>query len=116
MHSLRDDVTIVIARNGMGQADPALAQRLAGNFLDLLDCEDRLPKRICFYAEGVKLACEGSPVLETLQALGARGVELIVCTTCLRYFDLEQSLAVGTAGNMKQIQAALWDAAKVIAI
>ncbi len=109
-------VTILITRDGMGHADTALSHKLAGTYLDLLDLEDRLPGRICFYAEGVKLACHGSPVLEALAALQARGVELIVCTTCLEFYGLMPQLAVGRAGNMKQIQAAQWEAAKVLAI
>ncbi len=109
-------VTILFTRNGLGQAEPELALLLAGGYLDLLDLEDRVPGRICFYAEGVKLACEGSPVLEQLGDLAARGVQLIVCTTCLQFFDLEKKLAVGEAGNMRQIQAAQWDAAKVLSV
>jgi len=109
-------VTILVARNGMGHADPALAHKLAGTYFDLLDLEERLPGRICFYAEGVMLACEGSPVLETLTALQARGVELIVCTTCLEFYGLMPQLRVGQAGNMKQIQAAQWDARQVLSI
>lgn len=109
-------VTVLITRNGMGHADPELAHRLAGTFLDLLDLEDRLPGRICFYAEGVKLACEGSPVLEGLAALQARGAELIVCTTCLEFYGLMPQLRVGQAGNMKQILAAQWEAARVLSI
>ena len=108
--------TILVTRNGMGHADPALAHKLAATFLDLLDLEDRLPDSICFYAEGVTLACEGSPVLETLGSLADRGVPLIVCTTCLEFYGLMTSLRVGVAGNMKQIQAAMWESTKVITL
>ena len=112
----RSDMTILVSRNGMGHAEPALAHKLAGTYFDLLDLEDRLPGRICFYAEGVKLACDGSPVLETLAALEARGVVLLVCTTCLEFYGLMPQLRVGRAGNMKQIQAAQWEAARVLSI
>ncbi len=110
------DVALLITRNGMGTADPALAHKLAGSYLDLLDLEDRLPGRIGFYAEGVHLACEGSPVLEILGALAERGVQLLVCGTCLQFYGLEDRLAVGTQSNMREIQAAQWDAPKVITI
>jgi hypothetical protein len=116
MTDIHHDLTVLITRDGMGTADPALAHKLAGSFLDLLDLEDRLPGSICFYADGVKLACAGSPVLETLAGLAARGVRLIVCSTCLQFFGLEDRLQVGEAGNMRQIQAAMWDAAKVLPI
>jgi sulfur relay (sulfurtransferase) complex TusBCD TusD component (DsrE family) len=110
------DVTILVTRNGMGHADPALAHKLAGSYFDLLDLEGRLPGRICFYAEGVKLACEGSPALETLAALQEQGVELIVCTTCLEFYGLMPALKVGRAGNMNQIQEAQWEAGRVLSI
>lgn len=112
----QSDVTLLITRDGMGHAEPALAHKLAGTYFDLLDLEDRLPGRVCFYAEGVKLACEGSPVLEALAALEERGVELLVCTTCLEFYGLMPELRVGLAGNMKQIQAAQWEAARVLTI
>jgi hypothetical protein len=108
--------TLLITRDGMGQADRPLAHKLMVSYVDLLDLEDRLPDTICFYADGVKLACHGSPVLEALGDLAGRGVDLLVCTTCLQFFELEEQLAVGTASNMRDIQAAQWDAAKVITI
>ena len=116
MTDLDPRTTILFTRDGMGQAPPELAHKLAAGYLDLLDLENRLPGAICFYGEGVKLACEGSPVLETLAGLAARGVALLVCTTCLQFFELEQRLAVGEASNMRQIQAAQWAAARVVTV
>jgi hypothetical protein len=63
----------------MGEAPDELPQRLAGKFLSLLTDSGTLPARIRFYTDGVKLACEGSLVLEHLQSLQSRGVELILC-------------------------------------
>ena len=116
MSDVDNTVTILVTRNGMGQAPPELAHKLVASYLDLLELEDRLPGHICFYAEGVKLACEGSPVLEVLGELARRGVQLIVCTTCLRFYELESRLAVGEAGDMRRIQAAQWEAGKVVTI
>ncbi len=112
----RDSVTIVINNNGMGVADTALSHKLVTTFLNMLDLDDRLPEAICFYAEGVKLAVTGSLVLEELQSLADKGVELIVCTTCLNHFELLDELKVGTAGGMKEIVAAQWRTAKVITL
>lgn len=107
---------IVINNNGMGVAEAALAHKLVGTFLNLLDLDDRLPAAICLYAEGVQLAVEGSPVLEELRSLVAKGVPLLVCSTCLNHFGLMASLRVGTAGGMKDIIEAQWSAAKVITL
>lgn len=111
-----DPVTIVINNNGMGQAEPVLGHKLVTTYLNMLDLDDRLPRTICFYAEGVKLAVAGSPVLEELDSLAAKGVRLLVCSTCLNHFGLLDDLRVGTAGGMKDIVAAQWSASKVITL
>lgn len=107
---------IVFNHDGMGQADTALTHKLANSFLNLLDLDDRLPEAICFYADGVKLAVKGSPVLEELESLADKGVRLIVCTTCLNFFELYDELAVGEAGGMTDIVQAQWAARKVITL
>lgn len=111
-----NDVTILITRAQMGQAEPALGEKLVASYLSLLELEDRLPARICFYAEGVRLVCEGSHVLEELLSLAGLGVELIACGTCLNHYGLTKSLRVGREGNMREIIAAQFEAAKVITI
>lgn len=114
--SNKPSVTVVINNDGMGVADPVLAHKLVSTFLNLLDLDDRLPGVICLYAGGVKLAVTGSPVLEELQSLTAKGVRLIVCTTCLNHYDLFDELQVGAAGGMKDIVEAQWSADKVITL
>ena len=113
---MNSSTVIVFNHNGMGQAESALAHKLARSFLELLDLDDRLPQAICFYAEGVKLTVKGSPVLEELEILADKGVDLIVCTTCLNHFELLDDLAVGKAGSMKDIIAVQAAAAKVITL
>lgn len=110
------DIVVVFNSDGMGRADAKLTHKLAGAFLNVLDLDDRLPRAICFYGEGVKLTVEGSPVLEELGSLAEKGVELVVCTTCLNHFDLFDDLAVGTAGGMKEIVALQWAAGKVVTL
>jgi hypothetical protein len=107
---------IVVNRDGMGQAEPALAHKLLKAYLNMLDLDDRLPRTICFYAEGVKMTVPGSPVLEELESLAGKGVPLIVCTTCLNHFGVFDDLAVGTAGGMKDIVDAQDAAAKVVTL
>jgi len=110
------DTVLLVSRNGMGTAEPDLAHHLASNFLDLLDLEDRIPSAICFYGEGVHLTCEGSPVVEVLEELAARGTQLLVCGTCLAHYELAKRRVVGEESNMKIIQAVIWDAAKTIGL
>jgi intracellular sulfur oxidation DsrE/DsrF family protein len=114
---MQDGTVIVINRGGMGHGDTALTRdKLAPAFLNMLDLGDKIPAAICFYAEGVKLALDDSPVLEELKSLESKGVDLIVCTTCLNFYETMDRLAVGTAAGMKEIVDAQWGAGKVITI
>ncbi len=112
-----DSNTILIfTRYGMGDAPAELQQLLAGKFLALLNDAALRPSKILFYTDGVKLACEGSPVLEPLRAMQARGVELILCSTCLDYFGLRNKVAVGIVGGMPDIIEVMQKADKVISV
>ena len=113
---MNSSTVIVINHDGMGQAEPELTRKLVKTYLNMLDLDDRLPRAICFYADGVKLAVASSPVIEELESLAGKGVELIVCTTCLNHFGMLDALAVGTAEGMKEIVDVQDAAAKVITL
>lgn len=107
---------LVFTRNGMGEAPEGLQQTLAVKFLSLAAQAEEKPAKILFYTEGVKLVCEGSPVLQWLRILEDAGVELIVCSTCLEYFGLIDKVRVGKVGGMPGILAALQEADKVVSL
>ncbi len=110
-------IVIVFKSNGMGTTDAQpLAETLARKFLGLLAEGGALPEAICFYTDGVKLVCEGSPILEELRALEAKGVHLVVCKTCLDYFSLAGQVRVGIVGGMPDIITAMWQADSVITV
>lgn len=77
---------------------------------------ERSPETILFYADGVKLACEGSAVVDSLKALEKKGTRLILCRTCLDYFGLMDKVAAGSVGKMTDIVAALEEATKVVSV
>ena len=62
------------------------------------------------------MVVEGSPVLDLLRALEAKGVRLIICSTCLQYYGLTEKVAVGIVGGMSDILLAQWMASKVITL
>ncbi len=112
-----DQQTVLLfTRNGMGQAPEDLQQSLAVKFLSLLEQSGQLPAKILFYTDGVKLACQGSPLLEQLRVMDAKGVELVLCKTCLDYFHLIDQVAVGIVGGMPDIIEAMQKAGKVISL
>jgi sulfur relay (sulfurtransferase) complex TusBCD TusD component (DsrE family) len=113
---MNDHTILLFTRNGLGDAPAELQQKLAVKFLQLNLDANTLPAKILFYTDSVKLACEGSPVIDELKALQDRGVELILCSTCLDYFNLRDKVQVGIVGGMPDIIEALSAAEKVISL
>jgi len=111
-----NDTTILITRNGMGEADPELQAKLISTYFKLLEENETLPAVICFYAEGVKLVVTGSPVLDSLGKLEAKGVRLVLCNTCLNFYGLADQVEVGVVGGMGDIIEAQVKADKVVTI
>jgi hypothetical protein len=107
---------IIVHSNGMGVAEEPLQQKLLNTYLTMLGDNEFIPGAICFYGDGVKMAVEGSPVVDLLRKLEAKGTHLIICTTCLRYYGLEDRVAVGIVGGMHDILLAQWMADKVITL
>lgn len=114
MPVLDSDTVLLITRNGMGDADPELQLKLITTYFTLLDENNILPAAICFYTDGVKLAVTGSPVVDLLKSLEAKGVHLILCSTCLNFFGLVGQVEVGIVGGMADIIEAQFKADKVI--
>ena len=107
----------VFASYGMGQTDNAeLKIKLAKKFLALIADADPLPSQICFYTDGVKLCVTGSPVFDELRALVAKGIELVLCSTCLETFGLRDQVAIGVVGGMGDIITAMTNADSAITL
>lgn len=114
---------ILLSRYGMGAPCAVegldahgLQHRLLKSWLELALQDGPLPAALCFVTEGVRLCGADSPVLEELRAVEAAGCELLVCTTCLNWYGLISSQAVGTASCMSDIRAALDGADKVVTL
>ncbi len=110
------DTVLLITRNGMGDAEPELQRKLITTYFQLLNDEDIRPAAICFYTNGVRLAVDGSPVIDSLKSLEAKGVRLVLCSTCLNYYNLNDKVRVGIVGGMGDILEAQRRAVKVISI
>lgn len=111
-----ENTVILVTKNGMGSADERLQHLLFNKYLELLLQHEGLPNALCFYTDGVRLVCEGSRVIDALRQLENRGVRLIICSTCLSYFELTADVQVGIIGGMGDILEAQMKAEKVIAI
>jgi selenium metabolism protein YedF len=79
----------------------------------LRETAPRLDTLICMNS-GVKLTVAGAPHLEDLRALEKKGTRILVCGTCLDYFQVKARLKVGTISNFFEITQVLLEAGKVI--
>ena len=81
-------VVVYINSDLLGAGDEALGSFLMKAFLrTLLDLERR-PDRLILINSGVRLASEGSQVLDSLTTLSEKGVEIVACGTCLDFYKL----------------------------
>ncbi len=110
-------LVLVIPSEFMGRGEhPELGQILIRGFFHTLGEVEPLPDTIIFFNSGVKLVVEGSPVVEDLQALRDRGVEILVCGTCLGHYELNERVAVGEVSNMYTIAETMLRAGKVVGL
>ncbi len=98
----------------MGHGDDELGRILLRGFLKTQLQLDRPPDAVIFYNTGVRICCEGSPLIEDLRALEERGVEIIACGTCLNFFGLAAALRVGRVTDMLEIASRLADAGSIV--
>ncbi|MEW6770594.1 MAG: sulfurtransferase-like selenium metabolism protein YedF [Bacillota bacterium] len=95
--------TLVIQSQNLGRDDEELGRRLMKILLDTLAANETRPRTIILLNAGVKLACEGSEVLEALRDLEEKGVRILACGTCLNHFDLNRALRVGQPTNAYEV-------------
>ncbi len=107
-------LVLVVSSDTMGRGDAELGNILVRGFFHTLGEIHPLPQTIILLNSGVKLACQGSPVLDDLCTLEAEGIEMLVCGTCLGYFELTQTLAAGQVSNMYDIAETMLGAGKVV--
>ena len=107
---------LLVPSTTMGRGSDELGDILVRAFFHTLGEIEPLPATIIFVNTGVQLTVEGSSILEDLRALEAGGLDILVCGTCLGYFDLKERIAVGTISNMYTIAETLLGAGHVVSL
>ena len=110
----RGDLVVAVGSNCMGNGKEALGKTLMKGFLYAVSQLPTLPKNMLLYNSGAYLTCAGSDSLEDLKFMEAQGVEIRTCGTCLDFYKLKETLAVGSITNMYAIAETLAAAGKVI--
>lgn len=107
-------IMVMCATDRMGYGDEELGLKLMVNYIRTLGEMGPDLWRLVFVNNGVKLAIDGSAVLEDLKNYETRGVKILVCGTCLDHFNLLVRKQVGETTNMLDIVTAMQLADKVI--
>jgi selenium metabolism protein YedF len=107
-------VLVLIDGATVGRGDDLLGAVLMKSFLHTLKEIEPRPWRLIFINAGVKLAAEGSDLLNVLNELEGIGVEILSCGTCLDFFRLKEKLVAGKVTNMYDIVTSLVSATNVI--
>ena len=107
---------IVLNHNGMGSGSEELGRVLLQACIFTLKDISPLPSVILCYNAGVLVAAEGAPTVPALADLVSRGVTLLLCGTCVDYYELKGKIAVGTISNMYEILQRVSTSEKVITL
>jgi selenium metabolism protein YedF len=108
--------TFLITNNQIGIGVEEAGKKLMKTFLYSLGQLPVAPKVILFLNQGVKLACEGSEVLDDLKALAEKGTDIRSCGQCLNYYGLTEKLVAGKVTNMLDIVETITSSAQTITI
>ena len=107
-------LVVFIESDAIGRGSEELGRILMRSFLHTLGEAEFKPAKVIMLNGGVKLACEGSEVLEDLNQLSRQGTDILSCGTCLDFFGLKAKLKVGRISNMYEILSSLAQAGKVL--
>jgi selenium metabolism protein YedF len=100
----------------LGTGERELGEVLMRSFLYASGEAESAPASIILMNSGVKLVTENQEAIAHLKRLEERGVDIIVCGTCLDYYGLTERLAAGRVSNMYEIQSTLIGATNLVSL
>jgi selenium metabolism protein YedF len=106
--------SVVISSELMGKGDDDLGRKLMKSFFVALSCLDSLPAYVMFYNSGVKLTVTDSEVIDILHEIENKGVEILICGTCVDHYRLAERITVGRISDMYIITQKLSETGNII--
>ncbi|OKY75086.1 MAG: hypothetical protein BM485_10345 [Desulfobulbaceae bacterium DB1] len=111
---VRRELVYVVPSDTMGQGNDELGRVLMRAYIKTMKDISPLPAKILFFNSGVMITANESDLIEPLQDLAAKGVEIFSCGTCLDFLGLKDKLLVGKTTNMYEIMQSMAGADKVV--
>ena len=111
---LNSDEVLVIASNKMGHGDDKLGEILIKSFIHVLTENETIPKTIVFYNSGVLLTSADSACLDDLKLMEKNGAEILLCGTCVDYYNIGDKISAGKISKMRTIIEKMEEAKKII--
>jgi selenium metabolism protein YedF len=112
--TITGQTVFVISSDVMGEGNDELGTILMRAFIHTVGELDCPPAVMIFYNTGVRLTASDSAVIDDLKALEGKGVELMICGTCVNYFKLGGRLGAGKISNMYDITDVLSAAGRIV--
>jgi selenium metabolism protein YedF len=110
----KTNYAVVIRSEFMGNGDDKLGALIMRAFINSIPQLDRLPSLIVLYNSGVKLAIQNVDTADTLIKLQQAGVSILLCGTCVDYFEIREQIAAGQISHMLTINNTLAGVDKII--
>ena len=108
--------SVFVSSDTMGKGDDKLGKILIRAFFPTLFEIKPQPDKIIFMNSGVELTVEGSEVIDSLRMIEEEGMEILVCGTCLDFFNLKDKIKVGHISNMFEIVDSLINSDKILTL
>jgi selenium metabolism protein YedF len=105
---------VAVRSREMGEGDNELGGLLVRGYFNALKNMESIPTHILMYNSGIFHSLKGTDVAESLAQLEDLGVSVIVCGTCVDFYQVKEKVAVGRISNMYQIATILAEAGHVV--
>lgn len=100
---------ILLGSSILGNSDEKLGRILMETFLRVLSEKEVLPEYMLLWNSAVMLATNGYAESEYLNKMCRKGTKILICKTCIDYYNIADKLLIGTISNMPDIQQILLD-------
>lgn len=106
---------VALASDTVGRGPAELGAILVKGLIEALKSVTPAPTHLILYSSAILLATDNSPLVDSIRALEQRGIKVLICGTCVDYYQKKSEIHVGTISNMLSILEVQAATGKVIA-